>query len=139
MVRAKFRVMEISRYWNGECTCVRLLPVYAKCDRFPDEKDVSEENARFWDATPSGEAALRFDGVGDVPFILGDCYFIDMAPAEESEWKLATRTHRETQLDVELSRSWQDKVVMSINNESAWDAFGGKIGAPWSVHFTRTS
>lgn len=79
-VRAKFRCMEISRYWNGKCTIVRFLPVMAKCDRFPDDKDVSEENARFWESTPSGEAKLTLNTLDPAEYVVGRCYYVDMEP-----------------------------------------------------------
>jgi len=139
MIRAKFRCMEINLSWNGKSALVRFLPVMAKSPRFPDDKDVSEENAYFWDATPSGEAHIRFFETLDsskVPFELGNCYYIDMEPSEAGEWVLRSRAHFESQLDVLLERGWHDKVALNIHNQGAWDAFRGSPGERWSVVFS---
>jgi len=62
MVRAKFRIMEIIQRVNGEHTEVKLLPVIAKPPKsWGDvyiDPEACEENRAFWEATPSGEAAL---------------------------------------------------------------------------------
>ena len=139
MVRAKFRVMEVSQLWNGKGTQVRLLPVMAKCSRFPEDTDVSEENARFWDATPSGDAKRFFSAGEDeswpCPHKIGECVYIDMEPGE-GEWKLERRTQTEHQLDVSLTLGWHQRVDMSISNQAAWDDFQGKVGASWNVTFS---
>jgi hypothetical protein len=135
-VRAKFRCMEISRFWNGGCTLVRFLPVMAKNGCRADEETASEENAAFWQATPSGEAKLQFPTLDPVSYEIGHCYYLDMRPDEQGSWKLTERKHSEGQLGVVLSCSWRDSVSMNICNESAWDAFDGPIGGPWSVEFT---
>lgn len=135
-VRAKFRCMEISRCWNGECTIVRFLPVMAKNGAWKDDPAASAENARFWHATPSGEAKLTFKTLGPVEYELGASYYIDMEPAEAGDWQLRKRSHTEHQQDIELAQSWSSEVKMSIVNQDAWAAFEGKLGASWKVTFT---
>jgi len=149
MVRAKFRVMEISHFFNGDGTKVRLLPVMAKSPRFPDDKDVSEENAAFWDATPSGEAGVSMAGMADASFVLGSCYYIDMEPREDGAWTLDVVSHTAHQRDITLRLPWgvrpkqdgssmrQATVQMNIGNQSAWAAFEGPgAGSKWSVRFS---
>jgi hypothetical protein len=146
-VRAKFRAMEISRHWNGKLTEVRLLPVYGKRkDEYPDDPGACEENAAFWDATPSGEASVRYGTVeGDkVPFKLGRCYYVDMVPSESvTRWQLKVNSQYETQLDIELNCKWDTEhlrtgsIKMSIGNEGAWPAFqDAGPGSFWTVEFT---
>lgn len=56
---AKFRCIELTASWNTS-ERARLVPVMAtEFVQLPDgsvEKQASPENARFWNATPSGEA-----------------------------------------------------------------------------------
>lgn len=152
MVRAKFRCMEISHFFNGDGTKVRLLPVMAKSPRFPESKDVSEENAAFWDATPSGEAEVSMAGMADASFVLGSCYYIDMEPCEGGPWTLDVVSHTATQRDITLRLPWDVRppdqearggsmrmatVQMNIGNQSAWPAFEGPgAGSKWVVTFT---
>lgn len=148
-VRAKFRVMEISRHWNGKLTEVRLLPVYGKHGNKWDEPDACEENVAFWDATPAGEASVQYGTVEEakVPFKLGRAYYIDMNPVDDvTRWKLKVTSSYETQLDVRLSCSWDTEhlrtghVEMSINNTGAWPAFMDPgPGSFWQVTFTEAS
>jgi len=130
--------MEVSQLWSGHGTQVRMLPVTAKCDRFPDEQDASEENARFWDATPAGEAKQFFhasDGDWPCPYAVGQCVYFDMEPGD-GDWKLEQRTQTESQMNVSLVAGWHHRISMSISNQDAWSDFGGKVGAPWSVTIT---
>jgi hypothetical protein len=142
MVRAKFRVMEIGRHWNGQITSVKLLPVGPKGDCYPDG---CEENAAFWQWTPSGEMSLVYGTtqVDDVPFELGHAYYVDMSPAK-GRWKLEVNSEYEDYLDIKLSCKWQDKpalrsgaITMSIMNKPAWPAFqNAGPGSSWDVEFT---
>jgi len=142
--------MEISRHWNGEITEVRLLPVYGKRkDGYHDEPGACEENAAFWDATPSGEAYVRYGTIdeAEVPFRLGACYYIDMIPSEnETRWRLDVNSQYETQLGVELECRWSNESIlrtgsikMSIGNRGAWPAFkDAGPGSYWTVSFTES-
>jgi hypothetical protein len=154
MVRAKFRVMEISRQWNGKLTVVRLLPVIAKAPEgsgYYVDPEGSEENRAFWDATPSGEAELVFKGF-DVPAPFGEvgkCVYIDMEqldvepPEDErkNHWKLES-VKTSYSLEIALSYGWRDQgmttgsIKMDIHNEGAWPPFQGKHLTHWSVVFT---
>jgi hypothetical protein len=147
MVRAKFRVMTVTREHNGDTTTVRLLPVMA---------DEAEENRSFWSATPSGEIELRFTG-GDSPHLgvaLGSCVYVDMEPVDEHgpddlPWRLLSlqRTGEEpthVSLDVCLILRWDarpdirmGKVDMSIERVSTFPAFEEPgVGTRWRVSFT---
>ena len=147
MVRAKFRVMERKEMWNGECTVVRLLPVMAKSATWTDG---SEENASFWEATPSGEAELVFKGF-DSPFTIGSCVYLDMeqldvepvGDAKKAHWELRS-VKNSYALSIELYRAWQDEemrsgsIKMDIANEGAWPPFQGKHLTHWTVIITPT-
>lgn len=143
MVRAKFRVMDINRHFNGEITEVRLLPVGPKGTAYPDG---CEENQSFWKWTPSGELNLRYGtvDVAKVPFKLGQAYYIDMEPtSQQTRWKLEVNSEYETQLDIKLNCKWKDEdeirsgsLVMSIMNEKTWPAFlDAGPGSFWDVSF----
>ena len=132
-VRAKFRCMEISHHWNGECTIVRFMPVMARNGCWKDDETASAENASFWHATPSGEMKLTFKNPYHHDFELGHSYYVDMAPDDAGDWELREYRRVSSQLDVVVSRSWADEVKMSINNEDAWPAFAVPIGSKWHV------
>ena len=135
-VRAKFRVMEISRVWNGKSTIVRLLPVMAKSADHPDDPETSAENASFWDATPSGKAKVMLYTLEPTGYELGDCHYIDMEPDPDGDWRMRSRTQTEHQLDVTLQCGWHYEVQMNIGNQGAWPAFAGRVGDPWKVVFS---
>jgi hypothetical protein len=141
--------MDLHRYWNGKATDVRLLPVYPKTGNDWDEPDACEENQAFWDATPSGEATVRYGSTepADVPFELGKAYYIDMTPSDgEARWKLEVNSQYEGQLDVKLSAPWRNgdgpvirtgSIEMSIVIASTWPAFKDTgPGTHWDVAFS---
>jgi len=150
-VRAKFRTMEISQQWNGECVIVRLLPVIAKATRESGcwvDPEASEENRKFWDATPSGEAELVFKGLDldAVPFDIGECVYIDIqmlnaTPGDERAWQLEAVTSSHN-LSVCFRLEWADEplrsgvVKMDIANEGAWHHFQGHHLTAWDLTFT---
>jgi hypothetical protein len=76
MVRAKFRVQDISKTSNGPgqtCTTIRLLPVTSG----------SDENKRFWQYTPAGEIKLTTtNDEAAAEFLLNQEFYIDFTPAE---------------------------------------------------------
>lgn len=141
MVRAKFRVMEVSQMHNGQVTILRLLPVYGKPPKgsaLHEEPDACEENRRFWEATPSGEARLTYQGFEQIPFRIGQCVFFDMVESPEGEWKLESVTSSSC-MTVKFHRSWKDEffrsgsLEMNIVNQEAWTSFQGKHQTSWSV------
>lgn len=153
MVRAKFRVMEVSQQWNGELTVVRLLPVIAKAR--PDEgryidPEGSEENRAFWEASPSGEAELVFKGFEGLSdgFAIGKCVYIDMeqlavepeGDEAKNHWKLEA-VNNSYSLEAVLRIGWRDEkmttgvIKMDIHNEGAWPPFQGNHLTHWSVTF----
>ena len=75
LIRAKFRCLGIEKTWD-DITKVHLAPVMAS--------DGHPENSRFWSATPTGEADLKYRG--EAPFEPGDFYYIDMAPFDEKDY-----------------------------------------------------
>ena len=79
-VRAKFRVEKITRQnnWNGskELRTVSLSPVYGG-------NDPNHENAKFWQASPSGSLELGCINLDAAEaFELGKEYYIDFTPAD---------------------------------------------------------
>jgi hypothetical protein len=83
MVRAKFRVMEVTKHHTGQLD-VRCRPVYNDPDR-----QNAKENAEFWEYTPSGELTLSL--AADAPaarhFLEGGslapdtAFYLDFTPA----------------------------------------------------------
>jgi hypothetical protein len=78
MVRAKFTVQRIERtlHWirsNGELQTIVMTPV----------TDGSEENKKFFDATPCGEIKVgTLSATAASQFELGKSYYVDFTPAE---------------------------------------------------------
>lgn len=78
MVRAKFTVREITRtkHWDktkGEIQTIVLSPV----------SDGSDENRRFFEASPTGEIKLgTVNEAAARQFELGKAYYVDFTPAE---------------------------------------------------------
>lgn len=146
-VRAKFRCLSMTYTHKGTVE-VELKPVIAKNK---DWKDGSEENAHFWNASPSGSCELRFNAfdVADNAFEVGEYYYIDMSPwlNEEYNWKLWTITEGETSLSVHLGRLYDTKredgmvsadLKLDIHNETAWVPFKeAKAGSVWSITFSK--
>ena len=80
-IRCKFRVIERTVRFNQNAT-VRLLPVNAK--HHPEDPEGSDENARYWRATPSGEMIIpvRAD---DALLVPDACFYIDVEPVAEGQ------------------------------------------------------
>ncbi len=77
MVRAKFKVQEITEHAYGEqrMKTIKLVPVYSN--------DPSSENARFWAASPNGEIRLgtiNMDAAAQ--FEINAEYYIDFTRAD---------------------------------------------------------
>lgn len=158
MIRAKFRVMDITRSTNGSPfqpehwrSDARLLPIkafphYRKDGDPKDDPDHAGENAAFWSATPSGEAHW----FGDAE--LGRAYYIDMNPSVRGEWKLEEFSHREGYVSARLCKMRHyhssekefrsgEYVEVGINteeaSEGAWKPFvAAGPGSRWNVTFT---
>ena len=81
-VRAKFRCLRIAQVWNGGWE-IELSPVMQRGDN-------SEENKRFWEASPSGECSLFYHR--EHPFEVGAYYYIDMVPKDGGDWSLGSVT-----------------------------------------------
>lgn len=137
MIRAKFRCLSIHQELL-QGTTIRLLPVNPKG---PDGQG-SEENRRFWSATPSGELYVRYRSE-EAPLTLGGYYYLDMteAPKSETTWSLWELTQQEESLGVKMSLRWTHTsrepvsadLTMDIRNTDAWGDFQGKVGTHWNV------
>lgn len=147
-VQAKFRCLSMThRLLNGGPTTdvsVDLKPVIAKNKDWPGG---SEENLKFWTATPSGEANVVYRAKpSDTPFEVGKYYYIDFTPATEGvrPWKLYKVEQSESQLDVHLGLAWDASdrissatVTLGIQNRLAWAPFlAAGPGSKWSVSFS---
>jgi hypothetical protein len=136
MIRAKFRVLQINQYFQSGTPSqgVELRPVMAKSSSYPD---ASEENAHFWDSTPAGEARLT-SVHGSDHLEGGACYYIDMEPDPEGDWKLEHINLTESQCDIKLAKKWTSHVQMNINNKAAWPVFiEAGPGSRWKVNLVK--
>lgn len=141
-IRAKFRCMKVSQTWENIHE-VDFRPVYQK--RGDNPYCNSEENQRFWDATPAGEASLTFAGPHE--FKPGAYYYIDMVPNQDGYWGLS-----ELKLygsgsynagDVWFMSGWNHEpgqmrhgqVKMTIRFPETIKLFGDP-GGKWDVTFT---
>jgi len=142
MIRSKFRCLELT--YHLKQASAKLKPVIAKND---DWQMGSEENAMFWDATPSGECDVRWQSHGDVSLEIGAYYYIDLEEVPEGNdhtWKLWEVSQSESSLGIKLGLGWdqtrpiaQATYQIDIHNEKAWEEFQGKAGSHWEVTFTR--
>ena len=71
MIRCKLRCLEVKD--RLDCVRVELKPVIAKSPSYPGG---SEENAKFWAATPSG--TLKVGTVRADHFEVGKDYYLDL-------------------------------------------------------------
>jgi hypothetical protein len=143
MTRAKYRCLSITHHLTG--TTVELKPVIGKSQAYPGG---SEENLAYFKATPTGEATLRYRvPPAEVPFKVGDYYFIHIKPREdghtERAWKLWRVEHTETAQTVVLSLGWDQSDVLTsadfnacIENRDVWPLFAGKSGTHWMLSIT---
>jgi len=140
-VRCKFRCMSVTRHVDSG-TIIEFLPVLAKGKHTPEG---SEENSRFWDATPSGDVKLTYKpGLDGTRFEVGGYYYIDLLEAGSSQsWKLWELSQRENSLVVRLGLGWSyerilthAELMLDIHNQGAWAPFQGKVGTHWTVTFT---
>lgn len=145
-MRAKFRCLSVThRLTSGgksTDTSVELKPVIAKSSSWPGG---SEENVRFWSATPTGEANWVYRDVpANVPFVVGSYYYIDLEEIEgepcDRSWKLWKVEHTESTLTVQLGLGWEQdsrlasaSLSMGIENRGAWPVFENKAGSRWAV------
>lgn len=149
MIRAKFRCLSITHRLTsgGKATdsVVELKPVIAKSSSWPGG---SEENQKFWSATPTGEASWVYRDVpANVPFSVGSYYYVDLEEIEgepvDRSWKLWKVEQTESTLTVQLGLGWAESarlasasIALGIENKGAWPAFLGKTGTRWAVMVT---
>ncbi len=153
MVRAKFRCMSITQ--EIENWTVRLLPVIAKTEYYPGG---SEENKKFWSATPTGEMKLLFRaqdiagfGGNDITrFVVGDRYYLDLSLAaneKEEPWNLRTISQSDSRLEVVFQLNYDTRVqaprwgelTMGIDNELAWPHFLPYISTIWKLTLAKAT
>ena len=138
---AKFRVIAISHRLQG--SVVEMLPVTPKSEYEPHG---SEENKKFWDATPAGEIKLSYHLDAPIELELGSHYRIHFTETDENDpgrrWKLFRVGQTEDQMDVHFGMSWDTgkapahgEAEMLIRNKGAWPHFEGKAGTYWDVIF----
>ena len=143
-VRAKLRCMSVTRTWDNS-TNIELQPV--------TQKGKNSENEKFWKATPSGTAEIRFNGPSvdsrGEEYQPGDYYYVDLVKSSEGGWTLTTVTkHGSGHGSVELNtngkttiKHYKDlgfsysKMQMAIDNPSAFEAFDVP-GEAWDVQIT---
>lgn len=143
-IRAKFRCLRVTEKWN-EMWVIDLGPVM-------QGNSNSEENKKFWEASPSGECELSFWGKPE--FKAGDYYYIDMdahesAPAKDGSWKMGTISHHvggsggvemwfNRVYDWQVNRKPQGllngKLTIGIEPEKVLAMFG-EPGGIWNVNF----
>jgi hypothetical protein len=110
--RAKFRVLsrtEESNLRRGDDDVYRPSPSYVLGFRPVNPKnkwshadsDYSEENARFWDASPSGEFSMQLYPEEAAAFPVGQAVFVDFEPDPEGGWIFGS-LHINQGADVEL-------------------------------------
>lgn len=138
MIRIKFRCLSITQRLTS--TTVDLKPVIAKTPTYPGG---SEENQKFWTATPHGDATFIYQGApSDTPFVVGSYYYFDIEEAAPGgrPWVMAKVSECPSQLIVEMSLKWLDgepvasaSILLSIENREAWPTFKGKPGTTWWV------
>lgn len=159
-VRAKLRCLEISRRWN-QTTEVRLAPVTAKNRWTRENDDHSEENARFWSASPTGEMKVMFDPGAEVPYEAGRCYYIDLErvteaydddrqqPGRGDLFALDELGLTKSRVSVSFRSDWYSDaaskrpdglyhahISMGVDNEAAWPAFREHPCSLWRVVIT---
>ena len=141
MIQAKFRCLEVTETYKGEIS-VKLAPVIPKNDTYPGG---SEENRKFWEASPSGECLLYFQTKAACFVEVGSYYLIDMIPDEKGEWKLGELGYMgETTLSVHFDRGmWstpfpRGTLKIGIHNKKAWPAFEGMAGTKWNIFFSES-
>lgn len=140
-VRAKFRCLGITEKWDGSFVA-ELSPVMQKGEN-------SEENKRFWQASPSGECSLTYHAEHDLK--VGAYYYIDMVADEEGVWNLSEVSNRgegsgEVFFYHHLQYDWQKpkphglltgnlKIGIDGGHTDALKAFG-EAGKKWKVSFS---
>jgi hypothetical protein len=140
-VRAKFRCLGITEKWDKSFVA-ELGPVMQKGEN-------SEENKRFWSASPSGECSLIYNVEHDLK--VGAYYYIDMMPDGDGLWTLSQVTdqgegsgrvnfyhHREYDWQKPKPHGLlqgQLEIGIDGNHTEAMAAFG-KAGERWKVQFT---
>ncbi len=149
-IRAKFRCLSITKKWDTSYV-IKLGPVMKN-----GTSEHFEENKKFWDATPTGECKLTYQGAH--PFEIGAYYYIDMDARETprkgvtpstTEWQLGTVSRHTSGGELTLwgrtKYDWQGpkpvgvvlegNLTLGIGSHEVVDLFG-KPGGIWDVQFT---
>jgi len=136
-VRAKFRCISVTHTWD-EVTTFCFRPVFAH-----NGEGASEENKRFWKATPNGSLELVFAEPPVPSYRPGSYYYLDLREVEtERPWTVYSveRIH-EGQTNVCLHPAWHTHgsprtgtLRLGLDVVSAYDWF--TPGARWSLELT---
>ncbi len=143
--RCKFRCLSLTYTHKGEAI-VKLAPVIAKSGDWPGG---SEENSKFWKASPSGECELQFANNKECLFEPGAYYYVDIEQMHlEDEgfhpdrWKLYEVTDRASQLALYFDLCWSGArsirsgtFKVAIENRDAWPPFQRAAGTSWRLTF----
>lgn len=146
MFRAKFRVLSVTSDWRGD-TVISLKPVYpnSKTMEWAAAEDKCDENRAYWDATPSGEASIVYNGEAGLGarerFPVGRCVYFDFEPGQgegEDDWRLGGARVYPSGLDLELyprERQGQFKVGVQLRTTctALLDAVLGHVRTAYAV------
>lgn len=132
-IRAKFRLLSKTEHEGGYVE-LHLRPVTARAKHAPDG---SEENARYWSATPGGEIQLHLPPGEPAPCPVGACCYVDLeAGAElvegEHPWQLGDCVLGGWTLGLVLHPVGRSgKVEMRIDNPDAVIPLLAEMGADY--------
>ena len=116
-VRAKFRCLGINAKYDG-LFIAELKPVMQRGSN-------SEENKRFWEASPNGDCELVFNKC--CPLVPGAYYYLDLSPVNDMEGPISK---------LEIEERWSLEVVTEFgagNSEvsfSYWRQYDYKLPRP---------
>lgn len=131
-VIAKFRCLEIKE--GLRMTVVTLKPVISKSDVWPGG---SEENAKFWKASPYGEITLNYSDGRAHLFEVGAYYYVDFSGDKGEAWAVQEVSRTPSTLTAKLGLPWlhrfdgrptEGNLTLTIENQAAWPLFSDHLG-----------
>jgi len=140
LIRCKLRVLEDKR--RLDVRYLDLKPVIAKSATYPGG---SEENARFFKATPTGQCELWY-APGAAPIAdIGEYVYVDMNEDPAGDWTFAdvkaSTGARTPTLNLQYNHDRElrsAQLTLQIENPEAWAAFDlSRLGTRWLVSFVR--
>lgn len=138
MIRCKLRCLEVKD--RLDCVRVELKPVIAKSPSYPGG---SEENAKFWAATPSGEVELWFAPGSCLVTAIGGYVYAELVEDPAGDWEFSALIVRSTSRAPEFVMSYKHErplrsgsIKLDIENQDAWPAVAAeKVGTRYRVEF----